>query len=252
VAGVILWSQEPESAAPSGRRLPEAGTPVAAIDRPLPDCPSDFVGVDNAQGSAVAVRHLLDSGRRRIVHVTIEGNEAPIRNRAVGYREALQDAAVPEGDCRVLTLGHGYQESACMDAFIRVLLGGAPRPDAIFAVNDIVAWGLVHALRRAGCRVPDDIAVVGFDDIEAPTFHKPFLTTIRQPFEDIGRNAATLLLRRIQTPRMPIRHVLLGTSLIVRGSTSPAGALPGETPQRAAPLRDYALAGAGSGDIALT
>lgn len=219
VAGAVIWSLKPGATSEIVRELQEAGTPVVAIDRPLTDCPTDFVGVDNVRGATEMVEHLLGAGRRRIRHLTLGGEGAPIWDRLEGYRRAMRAAGfaeVPEP----LTVTAEELEGPRLDEVVAEMLNGAEPPDAVFAVNDIVAWRLVHALRRAGARVPEDIAVAGFDDIEAPTLHHPFLTTIRQPFEDMGRHAAALLVRRIENPREPLRHVLLGTSLVVRASTA--------------------------------
>jgi len=242
VAGVVLWAQEVEATAPHARRLMEAGTPIVSIDRPLPGCPTDFVGVDNEQAACVAVEHLLHTGRRRIMHITHIGQESRVRDRAAGYARALRARGIPLEQHRVVHLGPHYVEGSEIDHLAADLARDPGAVDAIFAVNDLVAWRLVESLRRAGLRVPEDIAVVGFDNLEAPTFHKPFLTTIRQPFEDIGRHAAAMLMRRIQAPGMPLRHVLLGTSLIVRGSTTPAPVASPE-PTRRAELRGGKAAG---------
>jgi DNA-binding LacI/PurR family transcriptional regulator len=220
VAGVILWAQEAGAAAPLVRRLLQAGTPVVAIDRPLRNCPTDFVGVDNAQAASVAVEHLLESGYRRIFHVTVpDDDSAPVRDRIAGYLGALRRYGIAGGEQRIVRLEPDYQLNACPTSVLHSLLNGPEPADSLFAVNDIVAWRLINALRVYGRRVPEDIAVVGFDDLERPLLHTPFLTTIRQPFEDIGRRAAALLMRRLRAPHSAVRQVYLGTSLVVRGST---------------------------------
>jgi LacI family transcriptional regulator len=219
VAGVVIWAQEDEATAPHARRLMEAGIPLVAIDRPIPDCPSDFVGVDNIHAAAKAVEHLLASGRKNVIHITLSGGESTLRDRAAGYRQALRQRGISSDRHRVLRLKEGYRNEAALAEILGELLESHCMPDAIFAVNDIVAWRLIHVIRAMGLDVPGDVAVVGFDDIEAPTLHAPFLTTIHQPFEDIGRHAATALLRRIRAPRTALRHILLETSLIVRGSS---------------------------------
>lgn len=220
VAGVVLWSLKPVAASVLACELQEAGMPVVAIDRPLPQCPTDFVGVDNVRAASQMVEHLLQTGRRRIRHITLGGEGAPIWDRLEGYRRAIRAtgaAVAPEE----LTISAAELETSRIDEIAAELLRGPQPADAAFAVNDIVAWRLVHALRRVGIRIPEDMAVAGFDDIEAPTLHHPFLTTIRQPFEDMGRHAVAMVLRRIQSPREPLRHMLLGTSLIKRASTRP-------------------------------
>jgi len=103
---------------------------------------------------------------------------------------------------------------------IRQIISHPNRPTAVFAVNDILAWRLMRAMTESGRSVPGDLAIVGFDDIEPKAMHKPLLTTMRQPFERIGYYAARMLLERMQTPSLPIRHVLLDTPLVVRASTA--------------------------------
>jgi DNA-binding LacI/PurR family transcriptional regulator len=169
------------------------------------------VGVDNVGGAATAVRHLLDIGRTRIA--TIAGPQDMIGgiDRLTGYRNALRDSArrsiVAVGD---FTLGSGA-------AAMQQLLEDDPHLDAVFVASDLMADGALQALRKAGRRVPDDVAVIGFDDIALAQYTDPPLTTIRQPILEIGRQMARQLLRLVRGEEIE-QTMTLPTELVVRQS----------------------------------
>jgi DNA-binding LacI/PurR family transcriptional regulator len=209
VDGVLLASLH--GADPLPAALARIGIPVVCNERTLGSTPLPYVGVDNVGGAAAAVRHLLDTGRARIA--TIAGPQDMIAgiDRLAGYRSALRGSSrrsiVAVGD---FTLDSGV-------AAMRQLLADDPGLDAVFAASDLMAQGALKALRDAGRRVPDDVAVVGFDDTAIARHTDPPLTTVRQPIREIGRQMARQVLRLAAGERIE-PTTTLATELVVRRS----------------------------------
>lgn len=186
--------------------------PVVWGGRPTRFRDGDYVvDVDNVEGARTATAHLIESGRQRIA--TIGGPVTMVSSidRVQGFRSALADAgltpfAEEAGD---------YSEASGADAARRILAAG--RPDAIFVASDLMARGAITALRAAGIRVPDDIAIVGFDDSSVAVSTDPQLTTMRQPMYAQGEAMAGVLLSRL-AGRDPAHQTILPTELIVRDS----------------------------------
>jgi LacI family transcriptional regulator len=183
----------------------------------LPDLDVTSVDVDNQAGARGAVEHLIALGHRRIGCVT----NAPLAYTAAsqrldGYRDALRAANIePRSEWiteAAFDAGSGHRAMA-------ELLERGPL-DAVFVASDVVAFGALGALRAAHQRVPDDISVVGFDDIPLAAFLEPPLTTVRLPAYELGHAVASALLDRIANPAAP-RRTLLPTELVVRSSTGP-------------------------------
>ncbi|HEX5400708.1 MAG TPA: LacI family DNA-binding transcriptional regulator [Pseudonocardiaceae bacterium] len=209
VDGVLLASLH--GADPLPAALSRIGIPVVCNERPLGSTSLPYVGVDNLGGAATAVRHLLTGGRTRVA--TIAGPQDMIGgiDRLAGYQEALRDSArrpsIAVGD---FTLGSGVTA-------MHQLLAENPKLDAVFAASDLMAEGALKALRATGRRVPDDVAVVGFDDIALAQYTDPPLTTVRQPILEIGRQMATQLLRLVAGEDVE-PTMTLPTELVLRQS----------------------------------
>ncbi|WP_133913678.1 LacI family DNA-binding transcriptional regulator [Streptomyces sp. NBC_00582] len=173
-----------------------------------------YVDSDNRGGAREAVRHLVGLGRTRIAHLTGALDQTSAADRLDGYRDVMGDAdprLVVESD---FTPGGGERA-------MRELLDRCPDVDAVFAANDLTASGALRVLREHGRRVPEDVAVVGFDDmLPVAEGTDPPLTTVRQDIEEMGRIMARLLLRRLdpRTPEEPPSGVVLPTTLIRRAS----------------------------------
>lgn len=209
VDGVLFASLH--AADPLPARLARLGIPVVCSGRPLDDAPLPYVDVDHVGGVSRAVRHLLDSGRRRIA--TIAGPQDMVAGieRLAGYRETVVAAGLPE---RVAT-GDFTRESGA--TAMRQLLAEHPDLDAVFVASDLMAQAALRTLREAGRRVPEDVAVIGFDDTETAAYTEPPLTTVRQPIQEIGRQMTRQLLRLAAgEPIEPA--VVLPTELILRDS----------------------------------
>jgi LacI family transcriptional regulator len=168
------------------------------------------------------VQHLVSKGHRQIAHITNVDNASTVYERLQGYRDALQEAGIPFRPELVLT-DTGQPEAGYHDVYealaARLLELPGP-PTAVFCVHDVLALRLIDALRAKGVRVPEDMAVAGFDGLERWLPGSPFLTTADQPFERIGEWAARLLLQRVELgDRGAYQHVLLEAPLHIHAST---------------------------------
>lgn len=176
-----------------------------------------YVGIDNHRAAGDVVRYLLGKGHRRIALINSGQGYLYGRQRLAGYRDALHDAGI-EADPAWLIELDSLDYDAGEDAAARLAALGATRPTAVFAVSDTLAIGVMNGLRGAGLAVPDDVAVVGFDDIAVAAHVDPPLTTVSQPMQQLGESAAELLLKRLRDPRADVPGVLLPHRLIQRGS----------------------------------
>ncbi|MGC4866889.1 LacI family DNA-binding transcriptional regulator [Micromonospora sp. DT53] len=209
VDGVLFASLH--GADPLPGTLARLGIPVVVSGRPLGDGPVPYVDVDHVGGVTAAVRHMIDSGRRRIA--TIAGPQDMVAGieRLSGYRSAVADAGLPE----LIAIGDFTRESG--SAAMRRLLTEHPDLDGVFAASDLMAHAALRTLREAGRRVPEDVAVVGFDDIETAAYTEPPLTTVRQPIVELGRRMTRQLLRLAAGETIE-QAIMLPTELIRRAS----------------------------------
>ncbi|MFI7699615.1 LacI family DNA-binding transcriptional regulator [Nonomuraea sp. NPDC049480] len=175
------------------------------------------VGAGNWSGGLAATRHLLELGHRRIAIITGPDYALASRARLDGYRTALDMAGIPV-DPQLIGRGDFLIEGGLAQAH-RLLRLPDP-PTAIFATNDGQAIGVYHAARRLGLRIPDDLSVVGFDDLPSMRWAIPPLTTIRQPLTKMAAAAASMLLKLAHGEPLPQRRVELATELVVRESTA--------------------------------
>ncbi|GAA2462115.1 LacI family DNA-binding transcriptional regulator [Streptomyces pulveraceus] len=199
---------EPENTLDHLTALHRDGLPIVLIDDRghHPEFPS--VVTTNHEGGASAARHLLAAGRTRPLVITGPQHFGCVRDRTEGFRTVLPTGLVVEGD---------FTERGGRLAVQRLLASGAEF-DSVFAHNDISAAGVLRALRAAGRSVPDDIAVVGFDDIPMAEHTEPPLTTVRQPARRMGETAARVLLSHLGGTAVPDAPVVLPTELVVRHS----------------------------------
>jgi LacI family transcriptional regulator, galactose operon repressor len=203
-------------------RFALSGIPFVSLDRDidLPGAPR--VHVNHRGGAQLATQHLLALGHRSIAHVTGPPQLRVSRERLAGYRAALTSAGL-RGDERLVVFGDFSEDGGYRG--IEQLLGKAVEFTAVFAANDLTAIGAIAALKRHGRRVPEDVSVVGFDDIHLAAYTSPALTTIRQPTVEMGRRATEILIEAIRGrpgKRRTANHVFDG-KLVVRDSTRPAG-----------------------------
>ena len=213
VDGVLLASLHGDDPLPG--TLERAGVPAVLVGRPAGAAPASYVDADNRGGARKAVDHLVSRGRRRIATIAGPLDMGVGLDRLDGYRDGLAAAGLA-GAGDLVETGDFTDEggAAAMD---RLLGRPGPPVDAVFAASDLMAAGALRALRAAGRRVPDDVAVVGFEDSAVARYAQPPLTTVRQPIEEMGRQATRLLLARVAGGPSGM-HLILDVDLVVRAS----------------------------------
>lgn len=174
------------------------------------------VSIDDVQAAVDATTHLLDFGHKNIAVITGDMNSTSSRDRLTGFKRAMAQAGLPYSDCLIVCGDYTLQ---CGETLTEKLLIQKVRPTAIFCFSDEIALGCMYTLRQHGFHVPDDISVIGFDNIPFARYFAPPLTTIAQPVEEIGKTCATLLLDMLDgKPPERFRH-FLPHKLLVREST---------------------------------
>jgi LacI family transcriptional regulator len=188
---------------------------VDPSDQPDEDIPA--VSAAHSAGADQAVRHLIGLGHRRIAAITGPRGRMATEERLRGYYAAMAGAGVlPDAH---LVAESNFKVEGGFDSAAR-LLGAPDPPTAIFAFNDPMAIGAMRAARSRGFRIPEDVSIVGFDDTNEAQFVTPGLTTVRQPLAEMGRMAASLLVRLLENQAHVTLHLELATRLVVRDSTT--------------------------------
>ncbi|MDX6510758.1 MAG: LacI family transcriptional regulator [Gaiellaceae bacterium] len=209
----------PEESSEELLALGDQGYPFVVVDPRLPlDEGIAVVSAAHSAGARAATEHLLELGHRRIAAITGTPGWMATEERLRAYHSALASAGIPPDPD--LVLGSDYLIPGGFDA-TSTLLDLPDPPTAIFAFNDNLAVGAIQAAHARGLRVPEDLSVVGFDDTEQATIISPELTTVRQPLQEMGRLAVSLLSRLLDKQRVEALRVELATRLIVRDSTAP-------------------------------
>lgn len=197
------------------RMLSSRGIPLVLIDRKVPGIGADLVTNDSYGGGRMLVEHLVSRGYRSIGFVGGPPGISTLEDRLAGYRDAMRAAGLQPR----VRLGR-YDEASGHHIVSEMIDTGA-LPDAIVAANNFVALGAITALRQHGIRVPEDVAIACFGDLEAAAVIDPFLTVVSHPAFEIGQEAMRMLLDRIQGDRSPPRERVMPVELIVRRSTPP-------------------------------
>ncbi|MEJ1128583.1 LacI family DNA-binding transcriptional regulator [Variovorax sp. CCNWLW225] len=192
--------------------------PTVLVDREIADPACDLVETAHMQGGLLAVRHLLSLGHKRIACIGGPVGVMPSEQRIEGWRMALAEAgAAPNADA--LLWRGGFTSQGGYEA-MHAILRTEHAPSAVFVCNDLMAIGALRAAHESGVHVPDDLSIVGFDDIELSAYTSPPLTTVAQPKERIGALAVDMLLERVGGKRRDARKVVLQPELRVRASTA--------------------------------
>lgn len=192
--------------------------PTVLLDREIDEVHCDLVETAHLQGGLMATQHLIDLGHRRIACLSGPADLTPSAQRIEGWRTALAQSGLT--DVAADLLWHSDFTSQGGFTVMRSILASPQPPTAVFVCNDLMCIGALSAAHEAGVRVPQDMSLIGFDDIELAQFASPALTTIAQPKHRIGVAAVDMLLERIQGGRVQARQVLLQPELIVRNSTA--------------------------------
>jgi LacI family transcriptional regulator len=217
VRGVLITPVDP-----TGRNLrafKRQDIPYVLVDRVASSAEGCSVSVDDVTGGALAVRHLISQGHTEIAYVSGPLRLRQCQDRQSGALQALAEAGLPAGGLRLIE-AERLDVTAGRDSGAR-LLGMSSRPTAVFCANDLLALGVLQALYGAGVSVPDDVALVGYDDIEFASAAAVPLTSVRQPAFQMGRMAADLLIEETgdQAERHRHRRIVLQPELVVRDSS---------------------------------
>jgi len=215
VEGVIISP----AAGPCDRfaSLLEEGIPIVCMHRRLPDLKVDAVVVDNAGGACIVVKHLISRGYQRIAILAGPMSLSPVAERVEGYKKALVENGLPVYDHYIKFADYneadGYKWAAA-------LLDAPEPPDAIFVVLNILMMGVLKAVQERALRIPQEIALVGVDDMQWASVVTPPLTMVAQPIYDLGARAAEMILKKIKGEAQEgAQMVTLSPTLVVRGST---------------------------------
>ncbi len=221
IDGVVIWHLGGPETLPQLRELERRGTPVVFIDRYPNGLTCDFVGGDNQSGVEAAVEYLRHLGHRRIAHLSTDEQTTAVAERLAAYSQAMLAGDTPPKPEWVFHVSHDDTKDvapACDHYF------SLPEPPtAVVAMNDALAHYFITECQARGKSVPEDISVIGYDDVERHSPRPALLTTLHQPFDKMGRRAVELLLRRLAGAETPgaKQHVLLPTPLVKRATCRP-------------------------------
>ena len=215
VAGIIIAPTRSESS----RYQPviDSGTSMVIIDREVQDLRADCITINNYDASISAVNHLIHLGHRKIGLISGPSYATTALTRKKGYLQALRDSGIGHANEYIQTAD--YKQCGGYDAMSRLLKLTDP-PTAVVVLNNLMTLGALQSIQEHHRSVPDDIALLGFDDMPWAACLQPPLTVVAQPTYTLGETAAMLLVDRIQNPLRPIRKVMLEASLVVRASTA--------------------------------
>jgi len=217
-------------------RLVQAGYPIVLVDRDLPELGAPAVLLDNEGAAYSAVWHLITRGHRRIAMLSGRAAISTTTERVAGYRRALREAGVDMDD-RLIVSGESTSEGGVIAA--NAVLDLDIPPSAIFSGNNLMSIGALQAIGNRGLLVPEDVALVGFDDFPFPwsDAFRPHLTTVAQPTYELGRRAAELLVQRLQGLSAPTsaERVVLDGKLVVRESSGAPPLAAATAPRETAP-----------------
>jgi DNA-binding LacI/PurR family transcriptional regulator len=209
--GALIVSTHAEDPLPE--LLVEAGVEAVLFARPARPLPISYVDLAHRTGAELAARHLVERGCRRIATVAGPLDVPAGQDRLAGFRDAL--AALGR---EYVPIAEGRFTHESGEAAMERLLTDHPDLDGVFCANDLMARGACQVLREHGRRIPQDVAVVGFDDSSAAASCRPPLTTVHQPVEEMAAEMARLLLDRVERPGQPVASVIFEPSLVTRQS----------------------------------
>ncbi|KAB2378180.1 LacI family transcriptional regulator [Actinomadura montaniterrae] len=220
VRGVLLTPVGDEGG--NADRLRDRGVPVVLLDHPTPRANQCSVAVDDVAGGELAVTHLLEDGARTLGFVTGPAGLRQCADRRRGALRALRAAGLGRDVLREVSVG-AMNARAGQEAARRLLESGGPLPEAIFCANDLLALGVLRVLLQAGVKVPTDVALIGYDDIEFSAAAAVPLSSVRQPTYQLGRIATELLLEECdESGGHAHQQVMFQPELVVRESSRPA------------------------------
>ena len=216
VDGLLLLGR-PQMAETTIPLLKQEGIPFVVVGRWPQDEEVSFVKPDDHSGAQAVTRHLIELGHRRIGFTTRPSMGVTSRDRFAGYQQALSEAGIPLDESLIVETS--FEPESNYQA-MNQLLDLADPPTAVFAIHDLVAVDCLQAATDRDLRVPEDIAIAGFDDWRVSLTTRPPLTTVHVPLENMGMNAMDILLKQISNPTRPPERLVLPIELIIRQSTA--------------------------------
>jgi LacI family transcriptional regulator len=211
------------------KRLPVA---ISFSGAPMPEVEVDVVWAHFELAARELMKHLLDSGHRRIAMIWGVGRSELGNDRVSAYQHALTQAGLPYEPALLVSCGNTLEDSIWA---AQKILEMRPIPTAIIGINDLMAFGAMQTAMRFGLRIPQDISIAGFDDLPMSHYLYPPLTTGKADGAEIGRQCVRMVIQRLAAPDLPQQIMHLTTSLVVRGSTGPCPAAPQSVPGMAQP-----------------
>jgi len=196
--------------------LPDPGVPIITTGYKSPDVSLSTVDIDNVDGAYKATQFLLENGHRCIAMIAGPNGYKAAQDRSRGYQMALQEAGVSY-DPDLIINGDSWRSHDGLGAMRLLLEKGKPF-SAVFTQSDELAFGAIRAMRQAGLHIPQDVSVIGYDDIAVTEYYDPPLTTMRQAIREVGIQAARMLIQQIEDPEQPCGDIILKTELVRRAS----------------------------------
>ncbi len=216
ISGIALYPVDSDHISPVDQVV-RSGFPIVLIDRYLKGLSTDYVTSDHFGGTIRGIQYLLDQGHERVGFVTWLSPATSMEHRYLGYIQALRERGI-KPDSSLVCHVEGYPTVDLTP--LRAFLSAPHRPTAVLAANDQIAVALYRAAASVGLSVPEDLAIVGFDNLDISEHLDPPLTTVAQPFLKIGQIAADVLIRRIEDHDPHLRQITIAPELIVRASAA--------------------------------
>ena len=217
IAGIALYPVDSDHISPIDQVV-QSGFPVVLIDRYLKGLSTDYVTSDHFGGAIRGIHYLVDQGHTRVGFVTWLSPATSMEHRHLGYVQALRERGI-KPDASLVCHVEGYPTVDLTP--LRAYLSSPNRPTAVLAANDQIAIALYRAAASIGLSVPDDLAIMGFDNLDIAEHLDPPLTTVAQPFLKIGQTAAEVLIRRIEGDSQYLRQITIAPEIIARASALP-------------------------------
>jgi LacI family transcriptional regulator len=213
--GILLYPVQADKRYINELKL--SSSPIVFLNRHTDDPHSDHVMNDNVHGAYLAIQHLIKKGHRKIAYVCAKPDSSTGQERIAGCRKAIAEAGFPSESLELLFCEENIESSYQL---VKVLVAREQRPSAIFMWDDRLAVSAIKAIHEIGLRIPDDVAVVGYDDIEIAAYLYPPLTTVHQPSHQIGETAARILLNKLEQKDTLTPHkIVLKPNLVIRETT---------------------------------
>jgi len=197
-------------------RLKQNTIPFVVANRLISDPDVNYIGPNDEEGAYLAMKHLIDIGHKRIAYISRPSDEETNNYRLNGYKRALKEANIPYDDSLVVAASYEWGSG---EKAMRSLLSYENRPSAVFAFNDLIAMEAVRVCGTMVVRIPDDVAIIGFDDIHSAAVSQPSLSTIRQPLFEIGAKAMEITLSLVKNELITPQQVIVPLTVIKREST---------------------------------